>query len=289
MRSSNVGMIGLALLGGAALVPMQASATASYSVDVDYALTATSLNSGLVFSWKNYVGGQSESSSYYTEYNASHSLTRSNAQTTGATGGQTISLTGSASGTTVNPAYSSVYNHSMYDKGVGATSFYNVNTMGTVLTVSNVATNSSLTLNLLLDSVLQASVDQASTESAHAGAGWALQMQTSSDGGSTWGGWTPASTTTGELAYSPDWSGGTLASTDAGDYDYTFAGGDTGDIDANSTFEDIALLAGNLYRFRLSIETVGFATSEVPVPAALPLLGAALGGLGLVARRRKAA
>ena len=288
MRSLNVGIAGLALLGGAALLPQSAMATATYSVDIEMETDAV-IDGSATVAYENFYSGAemvTAGTSFFGNIgDASSALTFGSSVPTvgvsGAVGPASLSFSqsGYASGlpggveSRTREGYQS-------DFSVGGNdTLDNANTLGTVVTISNILAGSDLDLTVDFYALLAGTVDMPAEESWSGFASWTVQVSTREVGETEWGEFTaPFGELAGQLA------GGFIAPIT----NRTTSGSEF--VDTTTTFELGELDDALEYRYRISLQERGGArSSAVPVPAALPLLGAAIAGLGLVARRRKAA
>ncbi|WP_143103349.1 VPLPA-CTERM sorting domain-containing protein [Albimonas pacifica] len=170
-------------------------------------------------------------------------------------------------------------------------------TLGTLVTITGLTEATDLSLLMTLDYLLATADSGGST--TWADMYWTVTYSTKPSGNVNWGAWQPSC------------SGGSsyfCGQTPFGDENYAahqgpyVVGGAFGSTVVSGTDEyDITttLAAGTDYRFRLALSVRGIAdsvnsgiapdpfASAVPLPAALPMLGAAMAGLGLFAARRR--
>jgi len=288
MRSLKMGIVGLALIGGGALVPQDASATASFDLQMTSTLSHTLATGTATVIYRNYFPGITRSETttgdatvdFVTNPTPVPNLGNLFSSSTGATFG--ANLTGSATGQPGVDALAAKNNG--MNLSTTADTQANSSMLGTVISIVNLSADTTFNLMMTLDTLLQTSVDNAVNESASAQGLWMVTMQqrVKGSGASGWSSWGPA-----------DGQNYFIGSTVGGQANYGYAQVTGTGSDESMDFTDkvfaIGMSAANDYRLRVSFEMAGSAssTAPVPVPAALPLLGAALGGLGLMARRRK--
>lgn len=276
MRSLNVGIVGLALVGVAALLPQNASAYASYSVDVDTTTTASLGGTGTV-SIVNYYSGV-EKAGYVDAGGVSTFTNTVNTVGTGS-GENDILLSGVATGdTSASDAY-------WTNPNINVKLPSNANTLGTIVTIAGLTADTNLSLDMTLDYLLSTIVTPGST--AYSYFNWTVTYQTRTAGATlptAWSNWMPSYVIGGNTTYFGP--GSTLFGESNWGAHLAQDGNSASGVDqfAISTLLDDALE----YRFRLALEVRGAADSAaVPLPAALPMLGAAMAGLGLFAAKRR--
>lgn len=276
MRSLNVGIVGLALVGVASVLPQHASAYASYSVDVDTTTNASLDGTGTV-SIVNYYSGV-EKSGYVDAGGVSTFTNTTNSVVTGS-GVNDILLSGVATGD--NSASDAYWSNPNTNVKLPT----NANTLGTIVTISGMTADTNLSLDMTLDYLLSTIVTPGST--AYSYFNWTVTYQTRAAGStqtSAWSNWMPSYNIGGNTTYfGPD-------STLFGESNWGAHIGQNGDPASGTDEFSISTLLddANEYRFRLALEVRGAADSAaVPLPAALPMLGAAMAGLGLFAAKRR--
>lgn len=290
MRSQNVGIVGLALVGVAFLAPQQAMAYASYSVNVDTS-TSASLSGPGSLAIRNYYSGINVGG-YYTDFGGTSTLSNDGNSVSGpgssVSGDFDILLQGVATnGDTARASYRSNENVSRQTLG-------NANTLGTVVTVTGLTSASDLSLDMTLEYLLDTATSTGST--TYADLYWTVTYQTRTAGTSTWSNWGPNCAAGAGTTY---FCGATPfgdANTGEDSLPFGTAGGSGFRNESGVDDYDITttLAANTDYRFRLALAVRGIANSvatpppaPVPLPAALPMLGAAMAGLGLFAARRR--
>ncbi len=302
MRSQNVGIVGLALVGVVAFAPQQALANAYYYVDVDtttdaylYHSDESPVTSGSISVVNLFPGVKSTSGGYYVD---------------AAGGVSTFTNSGSASGpgTSVSATHDLLLEGVATGAGAQARAWYNYNertnlqtisnttTLGTLVTITGLTETTDLSLLMTLDYLL-ATADSGGGNT-WAETYWTVTYSTKASGSSTWGNWTPSCAAGYFCGATPFGDGNTgydsTAYSSGAPAGYQIVSG-SGDYDITTS-----LAAGTDYRFRLALSVRGIADSvnagasptppipgAVPLPAALPMLGAAMAGLGLLAARRR--
>jgi len=304
MRSQNLGIVGLALMGVITFAPQQAAANAYYHVDLDTDMNVSLDGSGTI-SIQNYVYGVNQSTSIYSDAGGVSTInaTSNSANSTGASASSDLDilLTGVAIGDTrAGAIYSSTTGSG--PTGPNPTSS---NLLGTVFDITDIGAGTYLSLDLTINYLL--ATWDGGNATTYAYGRWALTYATRAAGSTgPWSAWQPNCGTTSNGIYCP---GGTMF----GDENYaaptlglaTSGGAADRVIDGTGenafVYNGTALLNSGLdYRFRLALAVRGSADSNnsatatppsqlapVPLPAALPMLGAAMAGLGLFAARRR--
>ena len=208
MRSLNVGIAGLALLGGAALLPQSAMATASYLMDVTLDSSASTTSGGATISYENFFDGiQRVGGSYGTSGNATYDFsTKTELPPVGVPSSQisssTIAVrqTGSASGidgggtSVTREGFSSDFSTEDLDV------LTNDNTLGTLITVSDVAAGTSLDISVNFFALLSGAVAFPADEEWRAYSSWTIQMSTRDADSEDPADWSDFTTEFGSLA-----------------------------------------------------------------------------------------
>ena len=192
MRSQNVGIVGLALLGVAFVAPQQASAYASYTVDVDTTTTASLSGTGSI-SIENYYSGVN-AGGFYSDAGGGSSVISQQANSTSGSG--TGSVSGEfdimLSGVATGASQARGFRRSNENRTVQNTN--NASTLGTVLTVTGLTASTDLSLDMTLDYLLGTADSGGNT--TWASAYWFVTYQTRAAGTTTWSNWMPNCGTT---------------------------------------------------------------------------------------------